>query len=294
MKITIPTIGTRGDVQPYMALALGLQEAGHTVTLASHPVMQSLVTSYDIPFAPMGPDINLGQETAVIRGRSRHWLLGFMRVMRFTFKMLEAAHTDLLPLCRQADLVIVAHSGAGSMEAGAFDLPTASVTLFPQAIPVTDPAQPPLRRLFGKLAGAGMGLLMTRPLNQIRKRVGLRPMGPTGITSSHLNLIPISPLVAPPDPRWEARHQVVGYWFTGEMPDWTPPTSLQAFLAGGEQGTTNFHAQLCNSKLRSLANPIRESTLFAEAKRLLSLNNPRGKTTLLHISASIWLVLSLA
>ena len=43
MKIAIPTIGTRGDVQHYIALALGLLQAGHTVTLATHPCMRGLV-----------------------------------------------------------------------------------------------------------------------------------------------------------------------------------------------------------------------------------------------------------
>ena len=38
-KILIPTIGSRGDVQPFIALAQALALAGHTVTLASHPVM---------------------------------------------------------------------------------------------------------------------------------------------------------------------------------------------------------------------------------------------------------------
>jgi hypothetical protein len=37
-----------------------------------------------------------------------------------------------------------------------------------------------------------------------------------------------------------------------------------------------------------VSNPIRESILFAEAKQLFSLNNARGKTPQLHISASIW------
>ncbi len=45
MKIVIPTIGTRGDVQPFIALAQGLGRAGHTVTLMSHPVKRALVES---------------------------------------------------------------------------------------------------------------------------------------------------------------------------------------------------------------------------------------------------------
>jgi hypothetical protein len=35
IKITICTIGSRGDIQPYLALAVGLQQAGHIVTLAA-------------------------------------------------------------------------------------------------------------------------------------------------------------------------------------------------------------------------------------------------------------------
>ena len=35
MKIAITTIGTRGDIQPYIALALGLKEAGYDVLLVS-------------------------------------------------------------------------------------------------------------------------------------------------------------------------------------------------------------------------------------------------------------------
>ena len=34
MHITLLTYGSRGDVQPFLALALGLQKAGHTVRLA--------------------------------------------------------------------------------------------------------------------------------------------------------------------------------------------------------------------------------------------------------------------
>ncbi|PKO05724.1 MAG: hypothetical protein CVU41_10725 [Chloroflexi bacterium HGW-Chloroflexi-3] len=53
MNIVIPTIGIRGDVQPYIALSLGLQKSGHAVTLVSHPCMRTLVESYSVKFAPI-------------------------------------------------------------------------------------------------------------------------------------------------------------------------------------------------------------------------------------------------
>jgi len=55
VNLILPTVGTRGDVQPYIALALGLRQAGHSVTLATHPCMRGLVESYGVAFVPIGP-----------------------------------------------------------------------------------------------------------------------------------------------------------------------------------------------------------------------------------------------
>lgn len=232
MKIILPTIGTRGDVQPYIALALGLLKAGHTVTLATHSCMRGLVESYGVPFAPMGPDIDIGHEAAVIRANTPHWMVGFMRVTKFSFAMLEQSHASLLETCRGADWVIVSHSAAGRMEADKLGLPTVSVTLMPEAIPVKDPKDPFLKKMLMDLAGAG--LLMTRPIDQIRKRAGLPPMGQTGITSETLNLIPLSKQISPPNPLWEPRHRLTGYWFALAPETWTLPDDLAAFLEAGD------------------------------------------------------------
>lgn len=136
MKIVIPTIGSRGYVQPFIALAQGLERAGHTVTLASHPVMRALVESHGVSFAPMGPDIDLAQEVAAIRHRARNAAIGLIKAMRFGFDMIERSHDDILPQCQKADLVVVPTAvAAGKHEADQLDLPYLSVTLMPWAIP---------------------------------------------------------------------------------------------------------------------------------------------------------------
>jgi sterol 3beta-glucosyltransferase len=48
MKICILTFGTRGDVQPYVALGLGLQSAGHDVTVSTLLEFKSLVVYYGL------------------------------------------------------------------------------------------------------------------------------------------------------------------------------------------------------------------------------------------------------
>jgi len=52
MRITLLTLGTRGDVQPYIALGLGLQQAGYSVTLGTSGDFRDMVTSCGITFAP--------------------------------------------------------------------------------------------------------------------------------------------------------------------------------------------------------------------------------------------------
>jgi UDP:flavonoid glycosyltransferase YjiC (YdhE family) len=233
MRIIIPTIGTRGDIQPYIALALGLKVAGHEVMVVSHPSLRSLVDSYGVPFAPMGPDIDLGKEAALIRGKSKNFMMGFLRVMKFSFRLLEESHAELLELCKDQDLIIVSHSAAGSIEADLLNIPTVSATLMPMAIPANDPNTSVINKMIGKLAGGAMGLVMTRPLDQIRKRLGLPKMGQYGITSPNLNLIPISPVVDPPNPYWETRHQMTGFWFAPAPQNWQPAEDLAAFLQRG-------------------------------------------------------------
>ncbi|MEH2260745.1 glycosyltransferase [Nostoc sp.] len=53
LKITILTVGSRGDLQPYCALAIGLMRAGHEVTLATHENFEPFVRKFDLKFAPI-------------------------------------------------------------------------------------------------------------------------------------------------------------------------------------------------------------------------------------------------
>jgi sterol 3beta-glucosyltransferase len=234
MKIAIPTIGTRGDVQPFVALAQGLNKAGHIVTLASHPVMKPLVESHGISFSPIGPDINLAKEVAAIRQRANNSILGLIQTMRFGFDMLERSHADILTLCRRADLVVVpAAVAAGKNEAELLKLPYLSATFMPWSIPWDDPNRPLFKRMaYGAMDGL-ISLITTLPFNRIRKRQGLGPVGKEGFTSPRLNLIPVSPAVYPPNPLWEPRHHLVGYWFTEVSFEWSPPADLLAFLDNG-------------------------------------------------------------
>ena len=56
MRITILAMGSRGDVQPYLALGSGLQAVGHQVCVATAPNFEAFVRERGLDFAPMGGD----------------------------------------------------------------------------------------------------------------------------------------------------------------------------------------------------------------------------------------------
>ncbi|OYD86551.1 hypothetical protein CDG77_34540 [Nostoc sp. 'Peltigera membranacea cyanobiont' 213] len=45
LKITILTVGSRGGLQPYCGLAIGLKRAGHQVKVATHENFASFVAT---------------------------------------------------------------------------------------------------------------------------------------------------------------------------------------------------------------------------------------------------------
>ncbi|KAL4116410.1 hypothetical protein PRIC2_011864 [Phytophthora ramorum] len=56
MRICIIIVGTRGDVQPFLAIAQRLQRDGHRVRLATHAVYRDFVMSHGVEFYPLGGD----------------------------------------------------------------------------------------------------------------------------------------------------------------------------------------------------------------------------------------------
>jgi hypothetical protein len=56
MNIVIQIVGSRGDVQPFIALGNHLQRYGHRVRIATHPTFQEFVTSAGLEFFSIGGD----------------------------------------------------------------------------------------------------------------------------------------------------------------------------------------------------------------------------------------------
>ena len=102
MKIVLATFGSRGDVQPMLALSLALKSKGHDVLLAAPPEKAAWAKQLGCPFLPLGSDV-----TAFIDDmENAHSLRSAIRFVSFLRNELNAQF-DLLPkIIAGADLVI--------------------------------------------------------------------------------------------------------------------------------------------------------------------------------------------
>src|SRR5262249_26494641 len=57
MQVLLSTIGSRGDVQPLLALALELRTQGHQCRLCAPPDFRDFVEAYGVPFVAVGPAV---------------------------------------------------------------------------------------------------------------------------------------------------------------------------------------------------------------------------------------------
>ena len=260
-KIAMFTMGTRGDVQPYIYLSKGLMKAGYDVTLGTHPCWRELVESFGVKFAPVGPDIDIEKETGIIRGKSKNAVMSLFKTMNFITKIIEGATDEVYEVCKGKDLIIVTHSQIGAVEAGVLGIPKVNVTLQTEMIGEKLRKQ----KFFEKMIGKFISKKVSKPTNIIRKKYGLKPLV-TGEEeqSDKLNLIPISKYVLERNPYWEEKNILTGYWYD-ENEEYTPDEKLKAFVEAGEKpivlalGAMSFETSSDRAKLDMFVNAFKKT-----------------------------------
>jgi UDP:flavonoid glycosyltransferase YjiC (YdhE family) len=248
--ITLITAGSRGDVQPYIALGLGLRAVGHDVRLATHAIFGDWVADYGLKFSPVE-----GDPLAMARGQSgRDWMetgrrgFGLLRGFReFMGPILDQATKDLMTACANADLILFAGPTffAAYNVAEKLDLPFVQAYLqpvnptreFPSLVYPTRFRGGPLFNYATHAVGGQLFYQMMRPLvNDVRREMlGLRPLSIIGPFLSMVRrrlpvILGYSPTVLPKPKDWSAAEFVTGFWFMAEA-DYTPPDELARFLA---------------------------------------------------------------
>ena len=242
-NITILTYGSRGDVQPYIALGRGLRAAGHEVRIAAPQPFADSVTENDLAFAPLG-----GDPGELVRGLVEEAGSNPFRIvpvmMRYALPLGQEVFQGVEDACTDADLII--HSflmtPPGHSIARRRGVPDVSALLYPIFTPTGEfPAMlaPPLP--LGKLYNRVTHHLLTsafwagNKLGYLWLRRQDRTLPPLGRWMSHHQtpvLYGISRHVVPPPVDWPDHARITGYWFMGAV-DYDPPPDLLNFLAAG-------------------------------------------------------------
>jgi sterol 3beta-glucosyltransferase len=254
MHIVITSFGVRGDLQPYLALAVGLQRAGHRVTLATSTDFTEWIESFGVTTHPtphsMFALMRRPETRAVLTGRNP---LRQMRLFRETMRQLAASSEGLWAAIQDADLVIQSPTGTGALEAAsqrsipavlAWPVPFAPTRAFPSFLlgPLRASQGMAYNRLTDALAHhllwSSLGGPMTNPL---RQKLGLRPWRSYAEMLAHgrrlgmPTLYGFSERVLPRPADWDELQHVTGYWFLEPPPGWSPQADpvLLRFLDRG-------------------------------------------------------------
>ncbi len=249
MKITIATVGTRGDVQPYIALGLGLQEAGNQVQIATDPLFQDFIERAGLGFTPVAADPRKAMQEDIRQIGSNPVRL--LRWMKDQFTPLARQYfIDMRVACQDTEAILVSALAFAAMHvAQSLGIPSLATYLYPvtptQAFPSMVAANSPwwlstmgwFNWLSFRLYNLGFFRMMLPMVNQLRDEVlGLPPVPWSYYTKIDLSEVPIiygySKHVLPKPADWGDHLHVTGYWFLDE-PDWNPPIELSQFLECG-------------------------------------------------------------
>lgn len=251
MHITILTIGSRGDVQPFVALGVGLIKAGYQVKLATHANFESLVTEKGLDFVAIegNPQEMFRGEAAQAVMKTRNPIEFNRRLSQVLEPIMSAAQLDSWEACQGTDAIV-----AGSIAFWAVDIaerlgipcfyallqPSAPTSVFPATLapPSSERLGGVYNRLTYLLLYRLIWLLIRGPVNQFRQStLQLHPAQKPILNRMRDLQIPllsaVSPTVVPVPNDWTALDYMAGYWFLDRASDFTPSASLLNFLADG-------------------------------------------------------------
>ena len=300
MRIVIIAPGTRGDVQPYIALGKGLQNAGHYIRLVSHSNFESLVTSYGLEFWSFGNDVKdavENNEMQKLTEKGNFLLLMAKMAKEAQREALRFAEGGLLAT-QGMDIVL---SGLGGLYIGIaiaekLDIPLVQAYVVPftptqELSSVLTPNIPTLLNRFSHQITRQLMWQGFRSADTIaRKKVLNLPAAPLlgPYYSRAIHNMPVlygfSPSVIPAPSDWNSKTHITGYWFVDETDDWQPPAALLDFLQSGSPPVYIGFGSMSNRNPEQTADLIIQALSRVKQRAILLSGWGGLQTTNLHES----------
>ena len=260
MRITIVTVGTRGDVEPFVALGVGLQKSGHSVKIATHAMFESFITENGLGFALVSGNV----QEAINSDEAREALEGSKTSFSFLLKvrskaapLVLTAVKELFEACKDAEHLMctpltlhityfLSKEFSIPISVGCVN-PAGPTRHFhciivppaPESLPVI------VKRVYNAYSHVIMGKLVwmgQRPLlNEAWKKVfghGLpinEPLGPAFKKNPRLMLYAYSRHVLDKPADWASVQHVTGYWFLKPDAQQKLTPELEKFIHAGSK-----------------------------------------------------------
>ncbi len=248
-RIVLTTYGSSGDLNPILALGLGLRARGHAVLIAVEEAHRAAVLAAGLPVHPLS-----GDNDAVLLPY-RHVLFSDLSPLTFAKILLERSILPALPAaveslrtaCVGSDLLVsTMQQAASGIVAELTRVPWVSMALSPTAIPsvssaphpalaaVPRPLQPLINRAVWAALRPAARRLGDERLNRVRASFGLRPRRDIlllGNRSPFLTAVAVSPTFFPRPRDWPRHVRPTGFLFWDTPTTWEEPATLTDFLA---------------------------------------------------------------
>ncbi|OAL31419.1 hypothetical protein AYO22_01011 [Fonsecaea multimorphosa] len=284
LRITCLTIGSRGDVQPYIALCKGLLAEGHRPRIATHVEFGPWIQKHGIDFRPVDGDPAELMRICVENGMFTY---SFLREASAKFRTwIDELLTSAWAACQESDLLIESPSAMAGIHIAealgipyfrAFTMPWTRTRAYPHAFAVPE----------HKIGGAYnyysyvmfdnvFWKAIAGQVNRWRKKeLGLRS---TNLDKMQPNKVPFlynfSPHVVAPPLDYSDWVRVTGYWFLDEASDWTPPTELTDFIKKARDDKKKLvyigFGSIVVSDPAALTKTVVDSVLKADVRCILS------------------------
>ncbi len=251
-RIHILTLGSRGDVQPYIAAGKALKARGCDVIVSTGQDFNTLIEANGLRAAPLSIDMQALIETPEMKA-AIHTFKGKINAWRSTKGLIQQQLDEMWSLARDvAPDLILYHPKAPVAPYLARALGAIAITSFlqpgfiptgafpPAFLPVPDCGQA-LNRLTGKAMSGLMALgqraimkpwLARHPDLQMGGQLApLEGYHPSGKAIPRLHAYSRHVIAKPPE--WAGHEHLTGAWFLDQSKNWPPDDKLVRFLDAG-------------------------------------------------------------
>ncbi|ODV82177.1 glycosyltransferase family 1 protein, partial [Suhomyces tanzawaensis NRRL Y-17324] len=280
------TIGSRGDVQPYIALGKGLINEGHTVTIATHKEFEDWILKHGMKFKEIAGDPGALMSLMVTHGSMS---VAFLKEASAKFRgWISQLLRSSWEACQGADILIESPSAMGGVHIAealgipymrAFTMPWTRTRAYPHAFIVPDQKK---GGSYNYLTHVMFETVFWKGISsQINNwRVRELDLPRTNLYRLQQSKIPflynVSPTIFPPSVDFPDWIRVTGYWFLdeGAGEDYDPPKELVEFLdsARKEQKKIIYigFGSIVVNDAKSLTKAIAEAVVDADVRCILN------------------------